>query len=238
MRYFYNKLNKMKNIYLLIVICTLNCLAQERNQYKGRIIVTEVQAFPLKVINLTTKQQVSTDQGGYFSMNLQVDDILTLESNDYYQLSYVIKSSDLDQQIFRLYPESLNTVLKTIEINKISTKSLGIDSKQIAKTIPQKHYNMDFKAMFVWLFSKFKKDKIENVLELRGTNEQNPYVASLPKNIMTDYLKIPEHLIEKFYYFMNDDYIVDEYIRNNQEEKWRLYLLEKSFDFLKSEENQ
>lgn len=227
----------MKYVYLFFIICTINSFAQTSNLHKGRVIATELQAFPIKVINLTTKEEAVTDKAGYFNLTMNVNDVITLAPNSFYEITYIVKTTDLNQKLLRLYPETIGTVLKTIEINNVTTKSLGIDSKQIAATLPQKHYNMDFKALFVWLIGKIIKDKDENenAIELRGLNEQNPYVASLPKNIMTDYLKIPENLIEKFYYFMNDDYIVDEYIKNNEEEKWRLYLLDKSFTFLKNE---
>nr|WP_298004480.1 hypothetical protein [uncultured Flavobacterium sp.] len=65
---------------------------------------------------------------------------------------------------------------------------------------------------------------------------QNPYVAALPKTVMTDYLKIPDSLVEKFYYFMNDDYLIDQYIKSGDEPKWRMHLLDKSFQFLEQEQ--
>ena len=52
---------------------------------------------------------------------------------------------------------------------------------------------------------------------------------------MTDYLKIPDSLVEKFYYFMNDDYLIDQYIKNGDEAQWKFHLLDKSFEFLEQE---
>src|SRR5690554_7237338 len=87
--------------------------------------------------------------------------------------------------------------------------------------------NMDLKAMFLWLISKMKrKQKLEIVL--RKPHEKNPYVASLPRSIITDYLKIPDNQVEAFYYFMNDDYLIDTYIQQQDEAQWKMHLLEKS----------
>ncbi len=88
--------------------------------------------------------------------------------------------------------------------------------------------------MFLWLLGKMKKNKGEEFV-LRRPTEMNPYVAGLPRSVMTDYLKIPDELVEKFYYFLNDDYVIDQYIKSGDEAKWRMHLLDKSFEFLEQE---
>ncbi|HUH25972.1 MAG TPA: hypothetical protein VLY87_05060, partial [Flavobacterium sp.] len=160
-----------------------------------------------------------------------------LVENEFYQLRYQMKQADFIHNIVRIYPESKMTMLKEVEVRTVSTKSLGIDAQTIIENTPSTNMNMDFMAMFSWLVKKIKKKRVDYAIELRNRNEMNSYVASLPREIMTDYLKIPDELVNKFYYFMSEDYVVDEYIKQNDEARWKIYLLEKSFEFLEQENN-
>lgn len=227
----------MKYFYFLVFLVSTASFAQERNEHKMRLMITEVGIFPLKVINVATKEVVSTDAGGYFAINVQPNDELALIENEFYQLKYFIKKEDLQNNIIRIYPEPLTEVLREIKVEKITGKSLGFDSAVINKYIYKRNPNpnMDFKAMFLWLLGKMKKKSDGEVFVERRPTEMNPYVAGLPRSVMTDYLKIPDELVEKFYYYLNDDYIVDEYIKSGDEAKWRMYLLDKSFQFLEQE---
>ncbi len=226
----------MKYFYFLVFLVSATSFAQERSEHKMRLMITDVSIFPLKVINVTTKEVVSTDAGGYFTINVQPNDELALIENEFYQLKYFIKKEDLQNTVIRIYPEPLTEVLREIEVEKITSKSLGLNSAEINKYIYKRNPNpnMDFKAMFLWLLGKMKKSKGEEFVERKPT-DMNPYVASLPRSVMTDYLRIPDELVEKFYYYLNDDYVIDQYIKSGDEAKWRMYLLDKSFQFLEQE---
>src|SRR5690606_8015851 len=193
----------MKYIYFLFFLVSINTFSQERTAYKGRIMATETQVFPLKIINLTTSDEVLTDVAGYFTMHFQAEDHLVLAANDYYKLDYRVRYADLQNNLLRLNPDTLSTVLKEVEIYNVTTKSLGITAESNKNSTYSTNINMDFVAMFLWVIGKFKKDKTEEkskVEKLRPPTMQNPYVAALPKTVMTDYLKIPDSLVEKFYY--------------------------------------
>ena len=226
----------MKYFYFLVFLVSITSFAQERSEHKMRLMITDVGIFPLKVMNVATNEVVSTDAGGYFTINVQPNDELALIENEFYQLKYFIKKEDLQNTVIRIYPEPLTEVLREIEVEKITSKSLGLNSAEINKYIYKRNPNpnMDFKAMFLWLLGKMKKNKGEEFVERRPT-DMNPYVAGLPRSVMTDYLKIPDELVEKFYYYLNDDYVIDQYIKNNDEAKWRMHLLDKSFQFLEQE---
>lgn len=226
----------MKYFYFLVFLVSATSFAQDRNEHKMRLMITEISIFPLKVINVATKEVVSTDAGGYFTINVQANDELALIENEFYQLKYFVKAEDLQNNLIRIYPEPLTEVLREIKVEKITSKSLGLNSAEINKYIYKRNPNpnMDFKAMFLWLLSKMKKNKGEEFVERRPT-DMNPYVAGLPRSVMTDYLKIPDELVEKFYYYLNDDYVIDQYIKNGDEAKWRMHLLDKSFQFLEQE---
>ena len=199
-------------------------------------MITDVGIFPLKVINVATNEVVSTDAGGYFTIKVQAADYLALIENEYYQLKYFVKKEDLQNNLIRIYPEPLTEVLREVNVQKITSKSLGLNAAEINKYIYKRNPNpnMDFNAMFLWLLGKMKKNKGEEFV-LRRPTEMNPYVAGLPRSVMTDYLKIPDELVEKFYYFLNDDYVIDQYIKSGDEAKWRMHLLDKSFEFLEQE---
>lgn len=224
----------MKYFYFLVFLVSITSFAQERSEHKMRLMITDVGIFPLKVINVATKEVVSTDAGGYFTINVQPNDELALIENEFYQLKYFIKKEDLQNTVIRIYPEPLTEVLREIEVEKITSKSLGLNSAEINKYIYKNNLNMDLKAIFEWIFGKKNKDKLEHFVVRRPT-DMNPYVAGLPRSIMTDYLKIPDELVEKFYYYLNDDYVIDQYIKSGDEAKWRMYLLDKSFQFLEQE---
>ncbi|UUV22023.1 hypothetical protein [Paenimyroides aestuarii] len=227
----------MKYLYFLLFFVSINSFAQNRNLHKMRLMA-EANAFPLKVINQNTNEIVTTDSGGFFVMNVQEADELALVENEFYQLKYQLKSSDLQSSIVRIYAEPLDMVLQEVEVERITSKSLGIDAASINKYIYKRNPNpnMDFKALFLWVASKLRKKKEASLL--RAPHEMNPYVASLPRSVITEYLKIPEDLVEKFYYFMNDDYLIDQYIKNGEEAKWRMHLLDKSFQFLEQQQPQ
>lgn len=228
----------MKYFYFLVFFVSTASFAQHRNEHKMRLMVTEAGVFPLKVINVVTNEVVVTDAGGYFEISVKPNDELALIENEFYQLKYFVTAHDLQNKLLRIYPEPLTEVLKEIKIDKITSKSLGLNSAEINKHIYKRNPNpnMDFKALFLWMVGKLKKNKStgDEFIERKPT-DRNPYVAGLPRSVMTDYLKIPDELVEKFYYYLNDDYIVDEYIKSGDEAKWRMYLLDKSFQFLEQE---
>lgn len=226
----------MKYFYFLVIFISITSFAQERNEHTMRLMITDVGIFPLKVINVATNEVVSTDAGGYFTIKVQAADELALIENEFYQLKYFVKKEDLQNNLIRIYPEPLTEVLREVNVQKITSKSLGLNAAEINKYIYKRNPNpnMDFKAMFLWLLGKMKKNKGEEFV-LRRPTEMNPYVAGLPRSVMTDYLKIPDELVEKFYYYLNDDYVIDQYIKNGDEAKWRMYLLDKSFEFLEQE---
>lgn len=226
----------MKYFYFLVIFISIASFAQERNEHTMRLMITDVGIFPLKVINVATNEVVSTDAGGYFALKVQPSDELALIENEFYQLKYFVKKEDLQNNLIRIYPEPLTEVLREVNVQKITSKSLGLNAAEINKYIYKRNPNpnMDFKAMFLWLLGKMKKNKGEEFV-LRRPTEMNPYVAGLPRSVMTDYLKIPDELVEKFYYFLNDDYVIDQYIKSGDEAKWRMHLLDKSFEFLEQE---
>ncbi len=228
----------MKYIFFLVLLVSTVSFAQDRNQYKMRLMITESGILPLKVINVSTQEVVLTDVAGYFDIKIKPNDELALIENEFYQLKYFIKVNDLENTIIRIYPEPLSEVLREVTVNKITSKSLGFNSAEINKHIFKRNpnANMDFKAMFMWLLKKISKNKgdLEEFVE-RSPTQMNPYVAGLPRSVMTGYLKIPDELVEKFYYYLNDDYVIDEYIKSGDEAKWRMYLLDKSFQFLEQE---
>ena len=226
----------MKYFYFLVIFISITSFAQERNEHTMRLMITDVGIFPLKVINVATNEVVSTDAGGYFTIKVQAADELALIENEFYQLKYFVKKEDLQNNLIRIYPEPLTEVLREVNVQKITSKSLGLNSAEINKYTYKRNPNpnMDFKAMFLWLLGKMKKNKGEEFV-LRRPTEMNPYVAGLPRSVMTDYLKIPDELVEKFYYFLNDDYVIDQYIKSGDEAKWRMHLLDKSFEFLEQE---
>lgn len=226
----------MKYFYFLVIFISIASFAQERNEHTMRLMITDVGIFPLKVINVATNEVVSTDAGGYFALKVQPSDELALIENEFYQLKYFVKKEDLQNNLIRIYPEPLTEVLREVNVQKITSKSLGLNAAEINKYIYKRNPNpnMDFKAMFLWLLGKMKKNKGEEFV-LRRPTEMNPYVAGLPRSVMTDYLKIPDELVEKFYYYLNDDYVIDQYIKSGDEAKWRMHLLDKSFEFLEQE---
>jgi|SRR5690606_14257436 len=222
----------MKYTYFLLFFISVAAVAQTRSEYKMRLMVNEISALPLTVINSSTNETVKTDVAGYFVMQIQAGDELVLQENDLYQLQYQIRASDLQNTLIRIYPQPLTTVLEEVKVSQITTKSLGIDTETVLLKVQQPNPNMDFKAMFLWLLKKLRKPPVDLG---RKPYEMNPYVAGLPRNVITDYLKIPDTLVEKFYYFMNDDYVIDQYIKNDDEAKWKIHLLDKSFEFLEQE---
>lgn len=226
----------MKYFYFLIFLVPFTSLTQERSQHKLRLMISESRILPLTVMNVSTKETVVTDVAGYFSMYIKPEDELLLINSEFYQLKYNIKSIDLKEPIIRIYPESLSEVLNEVTVNSVTSKSLGLNSAEINKYIYKRNpnANMDFKAIFEWLFGKKKKDNVAQFVQRRST-DMNPYVAALPREVITNYLKIPNELVEKFYYYLNDDYIVDEYIKSGDEAKWRMHLLDKAFQFLEQE---
>ncbi len=81
----------MKYFYFLVIFISITSFAQERNEHKMRLMITDVGIFPLKVINVATNEVVSTDAGGYFTIKVQAADELALIENEFYQLKYFVK---------------------------------------------------------------------------------------------------------------------------------------------------
>jgi hypothetical protein len=209
-------------LYLLLACVTTNVVAQEttRINLKGKVI-SEVSVLEgIYVINLKSKQAVTTNKEGDFSILAKVGDTLLFAEGQFKEVRIEATQKDFEQEIFivKMLP-MINQLEEVIVRNGINAVSMGIIPKGQKKYTPaeRKLYTAtDLNAsanvgsmmggsvsadpLLNWISGRTKMLKKELEVERKES-----YLKQLEDMFSTDYfvskLKIPTEYVKGFQYF-------------------------------------
>jgi hypothetical protein len=108
-------------------------------QLKGKIMANNADLEGVSIQNRATNHTVISESGGYFRINVSVNDTLQFSAVQFKTKTIVIKSVDLKTELFFVNLELSNYNLKVVVVDQyknINALSLGILSKPAKKFSP------------------------------------------------------------------------------------------------------
>ncbi|GAA4765288.1 MULTISPECIES: hypothetical protein [Flavobacterium] len=103
---------------------------------KGKIISDIANLEGIYIVNTSTKTSTSTNPEGYFSIEAKPNDILVIFSLSIEGLEVRLNDSSFKQSPLIIKVKAKINELDEIEVNKFTTKSLGIVSKNVKEYTP------------------------------------------------------------------------------------------------------
>jgi hypothetical protein len=212
---------KKSSILFFLFISTF-VVAQKSVKIKGTILVADAKPSDVHIINLNTEKEAISDEKGFFTIEVNANDLLVFSADHLDYMRKIIDEEDLKKATVTIEMTSKNIVLDEVEIvnyNKINAVSLGILSK------PAKKYTVAERRLFGATSSPV--DGILNAISGRTAmledgieiEKKQFAIATLdqlyPETFYTATLKIPAGEIGAFHYFIVEDYKLKEALKGN-----------------------
>jgi hypothetical protein len=214
-----SKAMKKSSILFFLFLSTF-LFAQKSTKIKGIIQVVDAKPSGVYVINLTTKEEVVSDEKGVFYMEVHLDDLLVFSANHLDYMRKLIDDADLTKAIITVEMTSKSTMLDEVEIisySRINAVSLGILSK------PAKKYTVAERRLYGATSSPL--DGLINALSGRTAllkdgieiEKKQFAIAALdglyPEAFYSQTLQIPVEEIDAFHYYCVEDFKLNQALK-------------------------
>lgn len=189
---------------------------------KGEIISDIANLEGIYIVNTSTKTSASTNPEGYFSIEAKPNDVLVISSLSIEGLEVRLNDNSFKQSPLVIKVKAKVNQLDEIEVNKVTTKSLGIVSKNVKEYTPAER-KVRTAEKFKWYspllipFGGMSVDGLINqisgrtkmlkkgVLVEKKEKELEKLDLWFDDNFYIKTLKIPDDYVEGFKLFALDD---------------------------------
>lgn len=175
-----------------------------QNIFFGKV-VTQYKSNSILIVNFTTKLSTQTTENGDFNIAANSGDLIIISSKEIESIEIKITQQILNKKPFYIFLKNKSIELETIEISKITPKSVGINTKQIAalsyserkyRDFAKGNSGIDIQYLLVQgyqlLFAnKIKEQKRLNILK-------SSFSEICTNDYIKDTLKIPFNLVNNF----------------------------------------
>lgn len=123
---------KIKILFLFLFVQT----AFSQTILKGKIISDIANLEGIYVVNVSNKTSVLTNAEGYFAIEAKLNDVLVVSALSIEGLEIRLNNKSFEQNPLLVRVKAKINQLDEIEVNKVTTKSLGIVSKNVKEYTP------------------------------------------------------------------------------------------------------
>ncbi len=219
---------------------------QKETLIDGRVRLYNGNIIPVKVENKRNKETTTTDQTGYFLINVQQQDTIRFSSDYSATMLYIIDSQDVVNKRITTTLVKPGQSLDEIVIVKKDFGSNEFNFGEIKKLTPaEKRYNADnqlfsatgnlglgisIDAIINRFSGKRKRDK--QLIEYEKIqNNMASFYEQYPKNLLIKNLAIPEDQVDAFVLFLVTQPGTDK-VKVTQTEDYQLFLAQHYDEFL------
>lgn len=237
----------MKSNLLIFFFCVQSLFSQ--SVLKGKV-VSELGALDgVFVANLTTKASVSTNNGGFFTIEAKSGDHIAISSKRIEGIEIILNTNSFKNEMLTIRVKNKVNELEEIEVKNISTKSLGIVSKNVKEYTPAER-KLRTAEKFKWFspllipFGGMSVDGLLNKISgrtamLEKELQLEKYETNLDKlsrlfpdaSFFTDTLQIPLENRDGFLLFASENINVINALHTKNEMQIRFTLLELAVEF-------
>lgn len=216
----------MKIKLLLLFLFVQNVFSQ--TIIKGKIISDIANLEGIYIVNTSTKTSASTNPEGYFSIEAKPNDVLVISSLSIEGLEVRLNDNSFKQSPLVIKVKAKVNQLDEIEVNKVTTKSLGIVSKNVKEYTPAER-KVRTAEKFKWyspLLIPFGGMSVDGLI-----NQISGRTKMLKKGVLVE--KKEKELEKLDLWFDDDFYIKTLKIPNDYVEGFKLFALD-DIDLLNS----
>jgi len=212
----------MKKIILLcsIILTSISAIGQrlERVNLSGKLNAHSPALDGIFVLNISSKKETASKEGGYFTIPARVGDSIMFSSIQFKGKTVVLDQHDFDQDLFQIRLETMINELDEVMVVKyksLNAYDLGIISRPAKVYTPAERKLRTATGVDaqVGLNSSFTLDPLFNMLSGRGAmlekelniEKKERWIDQIENIYSEDYivkkLKIPAEHIKGFQYF-------------------------------------
>lgn len=228
---------KSSSIIVLLFVQSI-VFAQKSALIKGVIRVADAKPSGVHVINLSTEQEVVSDENGVFNLEVRADDLLVFSANHLDYMRKIVEVEDIKNAVIYVEMTSKLTMLDEVEIinhSRINAVSLGILSKPAKKyTVAERRLYGATSSPLDGLLNAISgrtsmlKDGVEiekkqfGLEKLDGLFDETFYVETL---------KIPKEEIVGFHYFIVEDFKLMEALKGDNSFLITFFMIKLASDY-------
>lgn len=194
-------------LFLIFILSFQSCFSQ--SLLKGKVISDEGKLTGILIVNEATKEMVSSDVEGEFSISAKPKDILIIASPQIEGLSIVLNTHSFEQKPLQIKVNLKIHELDEVTIRRITTKSLGIVSSDTKEYSPAERRLYTSKGGFKNQYGLDTRISLDGIL-----NFFSGRTANLEKQVQIEkyerYLKKIKSLVEEEFYSTTLHFLKDE----------------------------
>ena len=246
----------LKKILLLVLFFPLLVLSQKDSIVKGKIVSEIKDLEGVHIINISSIAGAVSDNEGYFSIKAKATDTLLFSAVFLERKKYVIKKEDIDNKLFLVAINPSTEYLKEVTVTEypnINAVSLGIlqsqprsYTKAERKLIAAgsfKWYNpllipvggMSVDGLINAISGRTDMLKKELIIE-RKEILQEKTLDYFNKKYMVNSLLIPEEYVDGFVYYIDDNVLFANAMKNKNKTQATFILHQLAVDYLNLKE--
>lgn len=204
-------------IYIVIFLfISVGIQAQDRVAKNGRIIAKYFELNDIAIQNVTAKQTVYSEKGGYFKLPIAVNDTVMFSSENYKPIYIIINPEDLRSRFLYVSLEPNENTLEEMVIDGSISKNVYSNAK--ARKIGM--YKRLHTATSGGPISKFvnflsgRTKMLKKVIEMEQQSDMaEGMIHLMGEDYFTEKLKIPKEYIGNFGFYLLDDYDISQAIK-------------------------
>jgi len=222
----------MKNYYLICFFLSVvpTVYAQQTVGLSGKVFAGNEALENISVVNRTQKTETITKANGGFVITAALGDELVFSNANFKTVFRKISSTDLKSVFLTVEMEAQGTQLEEMVIEKVTTKSLGINAAEIIAKSKAHPTNMDFIAIFTALFGS--KNKTKRPKEWSVDQKLELVMQVVSEDFLQNKLKMKAEHTGLFYYFLTEQDDFMETLKSSNQNAIQFLLLDKYQAFM------
>ena len=238
------KTDHLKIIVLLLCLCTITTIAQERKLLKGKVTAASDDLEGIYVINKTADLSVTTQSGGYFAISARVNDTIIFSAIQFEARDVALTGADMEQELLFVPLQPLVHQLDElviIDYRHINSVALGLVPAGQRRYTPAERKEFTATNGIDAMFNAFsgRSSSAKKVVETEKKEllmDKINYIYTA-EDIVSKF-NIPAAYVQGFIYYLVEDKHFAEAIRQKNDAMAKFLMSALSVKYLKLLNNE
>lgn len=240
---FLQKINSLiikKYLHILFILISQFMVSQNDSIIKGKIIIETNDNEGVTIVNISNKTNTISGNDGYFKIKAKVNDTLIFSALHLEVVKQKVLTNDFNGNLLfvKMFPRS-KQIEKILISNQtvITSENLGLVPKG------QKKYTVAERRLYTGtsgpveivanLFTGNKKELKKNIEIEKKEKFQEKILNEFDLDFFVQTLKIPQEYVNGFLFYISEDKLTIEMLKNKDKNSKTLKLIDLSVEYLK-----
>jgi len=226
-----------KMLLVFVFISPFVLQAQDRFAKNGRVMGDFFELDKIMIQNLNSNESTLTEKGGYFKIQIAVNDTLLVISENFKRQKILISTDDIRSSFLYISLKKGDNTLEELVIKKEMLDNSYLDPRVRRKGL----YKDLYTATSGGPISKFinflsgRTNMIKKAIEYQNENDMaERMINSMSESFFVDELQIPKEYIGGFGYYLLNDVDVVTAVKNRNEFQLQFLLPTKAKMYLET----